>query len=241
MIYEQLRNYFLELIRERSLEEETVRVQARPLSAEEVIGTPEDGDYPLLKGKERMMEAQFRSARGQAYADLFGNYHGSLKEVAGLEPADNFRRAVFVSALNAVMRYFDLVRGTVHCRDGEPGECGLALGEYISGEFGRPERAALVGLQPRLLESLSSLCRVRAVDLDPENIGQTRSGVLIEPPEDVGELIEWADLLLVTGTTVVNGTIELFLGLDKPVVFYGVTIAGPARILNLHRFCVRGH
>ncbi len=241
MIYEQLRNYFFELIRERSLQEEAIRVRTRPLTTEEAIGTPEDGDYPLLKGKERLLEAVFRGARGQAYADVFGDYDGSPREIAEMKLTDNFRRAVFVSALNAVMRYFDLVRGTVHCRDGEPGECGLALGEYISGEFGLPERAALVGLQPRLLESLASLCRVRAVDLDPENIGRTHSGVSIEPPEDVGELIEWADLLLVTGTTVVNGTIELFLGLDKPVVFYGVTIAGPAKILNLHRYCARGH
>ncbi len=241
MTYQRLQDYFSNLIRREGLAEEDVLVRARPLSAEEAIGTPKDGDYPLLKGRERLMEASFRTAKGQAYADLFGNYEGSLGEIAGLKLTDNFRRAVFVSSLNAVMRFLGLIEGTVHCRDREPEECARALGEYLSGEFGEPERVALVGHQPRLLEALAGRCRVRAVDLDPENIGRTRSGVTIEPPEDIGELIEWAELLLVTGTTVVNGTIELFLGLDKPVVFYGVTIAGPAEILKLHRFCARGH
>lgn len=241
MIYKRMQDYFSRLIGEEGLAGEGVLVRARPLTAEEAIGTPRDGDYPLLKGKERLMEAQFRTARGQAYADLFGNYEGTLGEIAALELADNFRRAVFISTLNAVMRYCNLIEGTVHCRDREPEECARALEEYLGGEFGGLERAALVGHQPRLLEALAGRYRVRAVDLDPENIGRTRSGVVIEPPEDVGELIEWADLLLVTGTTVVNGTIELFLGLEQPVVFYGVTIAGPAQILNLHRFCARGH
>lgn len=241
MIYQDLREYFLEMIRERDLAGESIRVRARPLTAEEAIGTPKDGDYPLLKGKERLMEAEFRGARGQAYADLFGNYDGSLREIAELELSDNFRRAVFISSLNSVMRSCNLIEGTVHCRDREPEECGRALDEYLAGNFGELERAVLVGHQPRLLEALAARCRVRAVDLDPENIGRTRAGVVIEPPEDIGEMIEWADLLLVTGTTIVNGTIELFLDLDKPVVFYGVTIAGPAHILNLNRFCARGH
>ena len=137
MIYQQLRNYFLEMVREQNLEKEEIRVRARPLTAEEAIGTPKDGDYPLLKGKERLMEAQFREARGQAYADHFGDYEGSLKEITELELTDNFRRAVFISSLNAVMRSLNLIEGTVHCRDRDPEECGRALDEYLSGQFGR--------------------------------------------------------------------------------------------------------
>ena len=53
-----------------------------------------------------------------------------------------------------------------------------------------------------------------------------------------GALTEAASL---PGTTVVNGTIDRFLDRDRPVVFYGVTSAGPARVLNLNRFCVKGH
>ena len=46
----------------------------------------------------------------------------------------------------------------------------------------------------------------------------------------------WCDLLLVTGTTLVNGTLPIFLG-AKPIVFYGTTIAGAAYLMGWERFC----
>ena len=241
MVYNQLQKYFSNLILTHGLEGEEIRVVTRPLTAEEAIGTPEDDDYPLLKGRERLMEAEFRGAKGHAYADLFGDYEAGIEEIANLQLVNNFKRAVFIASLNAVMRYLGLAEGTVHCRDEEPVECARDLNGYLKDTFGVLERVALVGLQPRLLEALAGEYRVRAVDLDPENIGQLRKGVRIEPPEDIEDIITWAELILVTGTTVVNGTIERFLNRDRPVVFYGVTIAGPARVLNLNRFCVKGH
>ena len=45
---------------------------------------------------------------------------------------------------------------------------------------------------------------------------------------------------LVTGTTVVNGTIEPILDLaGAKAVFYGISIAGVARLPSLERFCPR--
>jgi hypothetical protein len=240
MVYEKLRHYFRSLLRQNGLEEAEITVIARPLSPEEAIGTPRDDDYPLLKGKERLMEAVFRGARGHAYTDLYGNFQGSLGEVSSLELASNFKRAVFVASLNAVMRKFSLVEGTIHCRDEEPVECARELIPFLQ-KLGQFQKAALIGLQPRLLEALRENYRVRVIDLDPDNINCRKKGVLVEPPENVDEVINWAGLLLVTGTAVVNGTIEKFIGLDKRIVFYGVTISGPAKVLGLKRFCPRGH
>ena len=241
MVYEQLKKYFQNLIKRNELEGEEIRVMTRPLTAEEAIGTPEDDDYPLLKGRERLMEAEFRGARGHAYTDLFGDYAAGIEEIASLQLVNNFKRAVFICSLNAVMRYLGLAEGTVHCRDEEPVECARELNGYLKDNFGPLKRVGLVGLQPRLLEVLAGEYQVRAVDLDPENIGKTRHGVLIEPADEIDDIIAWSDLLLVTGTTVVNGTIGQFLDRERPVVFYGVTIAGPARVLNLNRFCIKGH
>lgn len=241
MVYEKLQSYFSDLIQTNGLEGEEIRVMTRPLTAEEAIGTPEDDDYPLLKGRERLMEAIFRGAKGHAYTDLFGDYEAGIEDIANLELVNNFKRAVFISSLNAVMRYLELAEGTIHCRDEEPVECARDLNRYLKDTFGHLERVCLVGLQPRLLEALAEEHLVRAVDLDPENIGETRHGVLIEPADEIDNIIAWSDLVFVTGTTVVNGTIERFLDLACPVVFYGVTIAGPARVLNLNRFCVKGH
>ena len=241
MVYDILKKYFSDLVLTHGLEGEEIRVVTRPLTAEEAIGTPEDDDYPLLKGRERLMEAEFRGAKGHAYTDLFGDYEAGIEEIANLQLVNNFKRAVFIASLNAVMRYLGLVEGTVHCRDEEPVECGRELNGYLKDTFGPLKRVVLVGLQPRLLEALAGEYQVRVVDLDPENIGGIRKGVRIESPDDIEEILAWSELILVTGTTVANGTIEHFLNRDSPVVFYGVTIAGPARVLNLNRFCVKGH
>ena len=45
-----------------------------------------------------------------------------------------------------------------------------------------------------------------------------------------------ADLLLVTGTTLVNDTIDTFLG-SKPIIFYKTTIAGAAHMMNRKGVC----
>jgi len=240
MVYEKLQNYFRGLLRQYRLQEEEIKVTARPLSPEEAIGTPRDSDYPLLKGKERLMEAVFRGARGHAYTDLYGNFQGSLGEVASLKLINNFKRAVFIASLNAVMRKFSLAEGTIHCRDEEPVDCARQLIPYLD-ELGRFTKVALIGLQPRLLEALKENYRVRVIDLDPDNVNSRRKGVLVESAENADEVINWAELLLVTGTTVVNGTIENFIGSGRKTVFYGVTIAGPAVVLGLNRFCALGH
>ena len=46
-------------------------------------------------------------------------------------------------------------------------------------------------------------------------------------PGDAEEALEWCDLALVTGTTVVNGTLEAILEVaGTKAVFYGISIAG---------------
>jgi uncharacterized protein (DUF4213/DUF364 family) len=50
----------------------------------------------------------------------------------------------------------------------------------------------------------------------------------------------WCDLALVTGTTVVNETLEAILEVaGGKAVFYGISIAGVAELLGLERFCPR--
>ena len=77
---------------------------------------------------------------------------------------------------------------------------------------------------------------MRVLDLDPENIGNRKFQIIIEGQDKTEDAIEWADLLLVTGTTLVNNTIGYFLE-KKPLIFYGTTIAGAAHLMNWDRFC----
>jgi hypothetical protein len=237
-LYQTMREKFIKLIKENGLGGEEVTVRAATLSPEQAIGNPEDKDYPIVKGEERMMQAEFRGERGQAFTDRYGNFSGRLADIAAMELTNNFRRAVFVSSLNAVTRQLGLADRTVHCKNEEPKQCSLELAKYIEENYGQP-KIAMVGFQPRMVEALAKQFELRVTDMDQENIGQEKFGVVIDGPAKTKENLDWCDIAVVTGTTVVNDTIEQF-GTDKPVIFYGVTIAGAAKLLDLNRFCPFG-
>jgi hypothetical protein len=238
-LYRRLADELESRSRRLGLGEETVRVAARDLSPEEAIGNPEHRDYPLIVGRERMMEALVRGTAGQAYTDMYGCWDGPLREVWETPPANSFRRAILVATLNAVMRYAGELQDTAHCKDSGPVECAQQLPGFLAREGLRPP-FALIGYQPRLAETLAALGELRLVDLDVAHIGQLRAGVSVHGPEDTEAALRQAGTAFVTGSTAVNGTIGRFLDLDVPTVFYGVTIAGPAQVLGLARFCPLG-
>jgi hypothetical protein len=237
---ERIKAQFASLVEQNGLLEEEVQVvSARPLSPEEAIGSPDRRDFPLLKGKEVMIQAVFRGDLGQAYTDQPGNYSGPLSEVLAFPLRNNFERAVFIASLNAVLRHLKLVEKTVHCRDQEPGLCAKHLVEFVRERFGNP-RIAFIGLQPAMVENLAAHFTIRVTDLDPDNIGRHRCGVAIEDAERNEEVLSWGEIVLATGSTAVNGTLQPLLG-RKPVVFYGVTVAGVARLAGLEQYCYCGH
>ena len=152
------------------MEEPLTVVSARPLAAGEAIGKPDRMDYPLLKGKEVIVEAAFRGARGHAFTDMPGNFVGSLDDLMDLEMKDNFGRAVCIAGFNAVMRHCGRVSNTVHCKDGKPKVCAEQLPAFVRERFGMP-RIAFIGYQPAMIEKLSGAFSLRVVDLDKDNIG----------------------------------------------------------------------
>jgi len=237
-IYEQLRGRALELWREEGLLKEKIHIRARALTTREAIGDPEHQDFPIQKGKEKLMQATFKDAGGQAFTDRYGDYEGTLEQVLDLPLENNHQRAVFVASLNAVLRHLGRIEGTIHCRDEEPVQCGKALIPYLKGSYSGA-RIAQVGFQPRMVENLSTVHPLRVLDMDPDNIGKSKFGVTIESADHTIDAVTWADLLLVTGTTLVNGTIKPVLG-SKPVIFYGTTIAGAAHLMGWERFCPCG-
>ena len=238
-IYDILKEEFVRIAKNNALEAEGVVIQAAVLSPEEAIGNPEDRDYPLIIGKERLMQAEFRNSLGQAFTDMYGNFSGRLSQVAAMELTDNFRRAIFISSLNAVMRYLGLITKTTHCKNSEPRQCGYELAKHIEENYGHP-KVAMVGFQPRMVEALSKRFELRVTDMDQANIGTEKFGRTIHGPERTREHLEWCDVAVVTGTTIVNNTIDQ-LAISKPVVYYGITISGAAKLLGLNHFCYFGH
>ena len=236
-VYHELRDRNRFLWSEHDLLGEKIRISARTLSTDEAIGNPESDDFPLQKGKERLMQAEFFSGKGQAFTDQYGDFSGILSEILDMPLENNFRRAVFVATMNAVLNHLKKIQKTIHCHDEDPTLCAAELVQYIKEHYGSA-KIVQVGFQPRMVEYLAPAFDYRLLDLDLDNINTQKFGILVEGPEATENAVAWADVLFVTGTTLVNDTIHQFLG-KKPVLFYGTTIAGAAYLMNWDRFCAK--
>jgi len=235
----ELKKQINKIIHSHGIKNGIVRIKTKVLSAEEAIGNPEHNDYPIQKGRERLMQADFNGAYGVAFTDMFGDYEGSLYEIVNMELKNNFRRAVFISTINAVLNCLGLIEKTSHCRNEGLVNCRERIVEFIKDNFGNP-KIFQAGFQPRFVEALSREFELRVTDIDKENIGKKINGVTIESPEDTEKNTEWCDVIFATGSTFVNETYKQFILEDKPTVFYGVTCAGATYLLNLKRYCPEG-
>ena len=135
--YTVIREKFERIVVENDLSEEVVVIRAKPLTPEEAMGNPESEDFPILKGVERLMQEEFSGCFGQAFTNMYGDFEGTLQDVLAMELNNNYRRAIFVATLNAVLRSIGMIEGSVHCKDKGPAECGLDLLEFLEGYGGR--------------------------------------------------------------------------------------------------------
>lgn len=241
-ILEEAREKWLKLIQKKDMDAKKVEIHvtARTLTPEEAIGTPERYDYPLFLGKEVMVEAHFGDSKGHAFTDMPGNYAGTLHDVLELSLVNSFERAVFIATLNAFMKNFGLVDKTVHCRDHEPKECALQFADYVRSHYGQV-KIAFIGLQPGLIEALTDAdFEIRVSDLNPDNIGKVKCGTTILPATTNRENAEWADIIVATGSTFVNDSYKEF-SVDKPIIYFGVTVSGIANLFGLQRYCPCGN
>lgn len=244
MFYSQLKNKFLKVVEDHDLFNEPVSISARILENEEAIGNPTRQDYPLLKGKEFLMEATFKDCRGQAFTDTPSEQISTLKEIID-HPLDCVANlAVFIAAVNAVMHYLEPEIMTVHCHDDEPEECAKEMIKRLQ-QYGI-SKVGLVGLQPAILEALVDAFgadNIACVDRDESQRDSTKYGVSIQWGDELetAELFQQSQLVLATGSTVVNGSLPRLLDLaqeyQSEIIFFGTTIAGTAELMNLKRFC----
>ncbi len=246
MFYETLQEKFFRIVKENDLLDNEVIIKTRILKPAEAIGKPDRDDFPLLKGREVLMEATFLNVNGQAYTDAPSEFAGPLSSIIDLPLDDSRRKALFIAALNAVMRYVCPDLTTIHCKDNEPEECAREIVNFLRSL--NPGSLGLIGLQPAILASLVNLLGahdILCVDRDEKNCDMIKSGVSIGWGDKLGmeTLFKQSDLILATGSTVVNGTLTDIINLaedyHRPVYFYGTTIAGAARLMNLNHLCFK--
>jgi len=236
---EEAKKRFYEIVKERNLLNRKVVIKSRVLTPQEAIGNPDRRDFPLLKGKERIMEAKFKDSVGHVFTDMPGNYEDSLKNILNKELKNNFHRAVLIASMNAVLKSLGLIEGVRHCKDNEPEECAKKVSEYLKKNFRRKKRVALIGYQPAFVDELSKSFTLNVLDLNKENFGERYGVPVLDGERFLRDILSWAEIVLCTGTVFVNNTIEEIAELKpiKEIVFYGVTISGIARLLNLKRVC----
>ena len=235
--YNNLSNRFIDIVRDNNLLEERIRVGGITLSPLGAIGNTEKEDFPIVKGKEKLIEVTFKGEKGQAFTDMPSNFSGTLNEIIEMPLDSNFNRAIYIATLNAVCRYLKLTDNTIHCKDNGPEKCAVKLVNYVEARFGNP-KIALIGYQPSMLDKLSKSFEVRVVDLDKNNINTMKYSVLVEDGEkNTEELVKWCDIIVATGSTIANNTITSFFVDNKPTLFFGTTLAGAAALMGLERFC----
>ncbi|SHE70004.1 Putative heavy-metal chelation [Tissierella praeacuta DSM 18095] len=235
--YIQLQQKLKEIVKQNNLYDENIFITTNTLTPEEAIGITERKDFPLLNGKEVLIESNFLGSVGQAYTDSPTVFNGSIKKVLELDLSDNRNKVLFIAALNAILKHLKFIENTIHCKDEEPEECGKEVVKYIKDKFGNV-KIGMVGFQPAIIDNLRREFSIRVLDLDPRNIDKTKYDVLIEDGKNnMEEVVNWADILVVTGSTITNGTIVDFLKVKKPILFYGTTIAGVAYLEGLSRIC----
>ena len=244
-ILEKAKKEFIRVCNDRSLDPSRT-ITIRPLSSRDAIGDAE-GDFVIKKGKEHVIEATFENACGQAFTSTPCEWNGTLEELWSLNLSDVSNRGIFVAAMNAVLRILGVATGTIHCRDEDPTNCGAEIAGQLKTRFGF-KRYGLVGLQPAILQGLTNHFApevVRVVDLDPDNIGSSKFGVEVwDGQTDLPRLVEWSEVGLATGSSIVNDTIDeiirYFKEDRKPLVFFGNTISGAAALLGIDHVCPFG-
>ncbi|MDV3428224.1 MAG: hypothetical protein LIR50_14600 [Bacillota bacterium] len=238
-LYETLKTEFLKILADENLLTEKIEIISKALTPEEAIGITKRKDFPIITGKEIMIQAEYRGAKGQAFTDSPAVFKGTLAEICNMDMEKDPQAAgLFIASLNAVMKYLGKAECTVHCKSEGPEKCAKDVLAFLKDKYENP-KIALVGYQPSMLENLSKEFNLRVLDLNPSNIGTIRYGVKVEDGISAYEEVvkDWADLVLCTGSTICNGTIVNFMGLSKPVLFFGTTLSGAAPILGLNRLC----
>jgi uncharacterized protein (DUF4213/DUF364 family) len=241
------KSQFEKITRENGLSDSDISVFVKTLSPEEAIGVSGRRDFPIVEGKERVVEADFQGAKAHAFTDTPREFIGKVDDVISMSLSGNRERAIFIATMNAVLKHCKIIETTLHCKDEEPERCAIEIATYSRSIEGS-KKVGLIGLNPTILEALSRTFgaeNVRITDLNRKNIGSVKYGVTVwDGNTKTEKLVQESDIVLMTGTTLVNGT---FNGIwsairqyRKDYLVYGITSAGVCSLTRVNRICPYG-
>lgn len=242
--YQNLIAKFKNYIKNEICLDDMVKISCRALTASEAIGNPKRKDYPLLTGKEVLLEADYNSFKGQAFTDSPSNFSGSVRDILNLDINKTNTKAILTATINAVTRSINDDLDTIHCKDEEPLECAASICEFLVSKGYR--KLLMIGFQPAIADALKAKFELILLDRNKENIGKVKNDIFIEDGySDNKFFYNKVDAVLATGSTIVNGSIVEIIQnsneYNKDLYFYGTTIAAPAFLLGLKRLCFSAH
>ena len=82
ILYARLKEALRDAIARHHLDERSISLKSRGLTPEEAIGRTARTDYPILNGREVMLQARFGEALGQAFTSAPVDFEGSLAAVS---------------------------------------------------------------------------------------------------------------------------------------------------------------
>ena len=231
-VYTTIRLAFQDVVNAKEIQDRTVTVSARDFDA---AGS---GD---LHGKEIKLTGEYEGAAGECFTSFPGEFNGTIAELMALDIEHNpVDRSVYIAGINAVLNKYELADDCLSCDEADRKRCASRIVQQFKKNNGKVN-CLLVGYQEEMAQALSEAFPLRILDLDQDNIGREVYGVLIEDGATAyQDASRWAEVIVCTGSAFANGTIYDYIKLPKDVQFYGTTIAGAARILELRRICPFG-
>jgi hypothetical protein len=235
--YETLRNWSLKLVEMLDLQDEIVTCTVLKNDWAKLPST----DYALMKGKEVILHCELCSVYGQAFTDNPAPFKGLLKDVLRLDLRGTRNRAIFFATLNAIAHISGDVPRPIHCKGADAEKCGEMLATYLQARFGNPT-VLHIGYQPGHIKALANMFEhVYVTDSNPENVGAVKFGVTVKPACLNEELIRKSDVVCITGSALINGSlfplVEFCKKHDIPFILYGISAMSAAHLLGYENFC----
>lgn len=243
MQFKDVREILKALLKEHeALKQLDLVINSRALKNEEAIGNPDRKDFPLLTGKEVLLQADVGGHIGQAFTSDPIAYQGNIQGVLDLTSERLGNQALLVATLNAVSHKLGLTDHTIHCLDNEPETCAQKISQMVLERHGRC-KIGIIGYQPAILENCVEVFgaeNIHISDLNRNNVGSFRHGVkVLDGLTDTKAVVAFADVMLITGSVLANGTGQSVLAelASKPFYLFGTTCAGLAHFNHFERLC----
>jgi len=195
-------------------------------------------EYALIRGPEVLVECTIAGFKGHAFTPYPLSHEGPLGEMINSIDLNNIGwRGVFFATLNALLTKMGIINGGAHCIGNEPELCGVELANYLLEKFGDKASILHIGYQPGHVKALENrFSKLYVTDLNRDVVGNIKYGVRVIDGSANRDLINRVDIVLITGSAIVNKTIydiiEQVYRQDKTGIIYGVTAKGAHAILK---------